>query len=333
MAAEILLMLLMAYSDLANANEALGELSESYEESESEVCKSASAKTCQDISVPNIGVINNFVMDFPGVETLYSQNNIIGDSRQFYSESGSYALFTSDENSRSIFGFLNTVDGRHFIIERSENDHVLIESDPKLFKDELVLRSRYKPITGTKQNSEIVPARVKFYYTNEFSKQTFNIDIYAKTLVETTNIGFTNSGVRIRIVKYTVEKSDVVESDDIKTNTKKLLQKFRESKPSSELLDGHEIAILLFPAYTECKADPGATCSCGAAYTLSSVQKPFWNVGLVRKDCGVGQYSLGHVLGKMFGGGDVKQEGIKHFNGPTFTWVFIRERSNIMRSS
>jgi len=308
-----ILMLMLARCSIAD--EALGQLSGSHQESVSKVCESSSVKTCQDLSVKNLRVIKNEAMEFPGVETLYSQENQIGDSYQFTSEAGSYAIFTADEKSSSIFGFLNTKDGRHFIIEKSEIDHVLIESDAKLFEDEIVLKNTTSNsllvnpfLFWTTERTEMIPVRVKFYFTSEFSRQTVNVDLYVKALVEITNKGFINSGANMRIVKHTVEKSDIVESKDVKTNTEKLLQHFLQSKPIVELLDGHDIAILLFPAYKECKTDPEAKCNCGATYMSNSV-RAMENVGLVRKDCGVGQYSLGHVLGKMFGGGDFKQYG------------------------
>ena len=48
-------------------------------------------------------------------------------------------MVTVNNDKQSLFAFLNTEDDRYFTIEKSGRDHVLIELDREILKDETIL--------------------------------------------------------------------------------------------------------------------------------------------------------------------------------------------------
>jgi len=323
-----------------------------YKKSSSPACSSSSAKTCQDVQVDNFKILNQNVIEFPGVGNLIAESKVyhsisnlssVVSSQTFTSEEGSFGMLTVNNDRQSLFAFLNTEDDRYFTIEKSGRDHVLIELDREILKDETILVKDQKrrrstsflsqngPFGGGIEGRPIGPifvddgpvfndgsqflnndeffiptgsviGKVIFYTSPEFRQITSNIEDFVESIVAITNNGFENSGVNIRITASKIVNSNIIESTETKDNTEKLLDKFYNLKHSrNELLDGADIAILLFPPYQECST-PTTRCSCGSVYKENSIITRN-NIGVVRKDCATAWYTLGHNLGQMFGAG------------------------------
>eukprot|EP00091_Calanus_sinicus_P015252 TRINITY_DN3331_c0_g1_i2.p1 TRINITY_DN3331_c0_g1~~TRINITY_DN3331_c0_g1_i2.p1 ORF type:complete len:312 (-),score=57.06 TRINITY_DN3331_c0_g1_i2:31-966(-) len=275
-----------------------------YKKSSSPAC--SLAKTCQDVKVENFKILNQNVIEFPGVGNLIAESKVyhsisnqssVVSSQTFTSEEGSFGMLTVNNDRNSLFAFLNTEDDRYFTIEKSGRDHVLIELDPEILKDETILvkdqrrrrSTSFLPQTGSFGGIEgrpIGPVRIDdrpflnkddfftsmgsvigkviFYTTPEFRQITSNIEDYVESIVAITNNGFENSGVNIRITASKIVNSNIIETTETKDNTEKLLDTFYNLKHSrNELLDGADVAILLFPPYQECSI-PTTRCSCGS---------------------------------------------------------------------
>ena len=123
--------------------------------------------------------------------------------------------------------------------------------------------------------------------------------------------------------------SNIDETTETKDNTEKLLDKFYNLKHSrNELLDGADVAILLFPPYQECLTTT-TRCSCGSVYKENSIITRN-NIGVVRKDCATAWYTLGHNLGQMFGAGlnrEVSNGGYRNKAFPSHGYAKILPKS------
>lgn len=124
-----------------------------------------STKSCQEIEVKNFAIVNHTVIDFPGVDYFYSDNDyskfISGQyfTQSFTADDGSIALVTSNFGKRSLSAVVNTADGRYFAIEKSSyGKHVLIEADPEAFEDEVVIGSNV-------QINRKIPQDLKIQFT------------------------------------------------------------------------------------------------------------------------------------------------------------------------
>lgn len=188
---------------------------------------------------------------------------------------------------------------------------------------------------------------VAFYYTKGFRDVESDIEGYINERLEQVNQGFRDSGVNIEAVKYKVPKcnwrgemnhpkdlrdkkyfirlSTINETEELKTDAGKLLEEFKRSIEDNykyltysftEPNYDYDIAILLFPAYEECRGN--RKCSCGAVYESNSIHNRQLNVGTVRKDCGKFLFTLGHNIGEMFGGGQNREVQRGKYVNPSF---------------
>jgi len=146
--------------------------------------------------------------------------------------------------------------------------------------------SRRRTTRRQSDTTTIKTISVMFYYTRQFIQHTSDVGLQIDYIIETTNQGFVNSGVPIRVETHCVEAAAM---DDI-WDTSSLIGKFQAYKHWGDIIFGYpnlrssaDVAALLVDD----------TRNCGV-----SVQDGV--VLVVRKDC-LSTYSFGHEVAHLLG--------------------------------
>jgi len=255
-----------------------------------------------DSTIRVAGAVLTF-LDNPGKDTFT------------FTEEGGEATFTVDQELGVVWGHAALADGRDFIVEPAIEScagcHVLIEEDRSAFpKDHMLsppsgLKMRLagtdwdaKAVEllakGTKDKTTIVTYTIKVYYTPEVMKANKDVPTMVNNIIATTNQGYINSKIPIRLQLHCLEMTKMSEAQGMND-----INKFSEHKGSVTKLRGSaDTAALLIQ-----KNDQW----CGVAFVEQGDQKrkvqmlPYFSVSVTVVSCGLGTYTFGHEVSHNMG--------------------------------
>ena len=182
------------------------------------------------------------------------------DTFTFVSEEGAEATFTVDKELGVVWGHAELADGRDFILEPAsdscEGCHVLIEEDLALFPLDhaappppgLLERQSTawgeKAVSllakGVKDKKTVVTYTIKVYYTPEVKKANKDVATMVNNIIATTNQGYINSKIPIRVKLHCLELTAKSEAQGMNS-----IDTFSEHKGSMAKLRGSADAAAL----------------------------------------------------------------------------------------
>jgi len=277
------------------------------------LCKESTVISCSLVTL-DLTSLSNATIQVAGA-VLAALDQPGEDTFTFSSEEGAEATFTVDRELGVVWGHAALADGRDFILEPVSEScagcHVLIEEDRSAFpRDHMVnpptgLRMRLAGTDwdskalellakGTKDKTTIVTYTIKVYYTPEVMKANKDVPTMVNNIIATTNQGYINSKIPIRLKLHCLEmtkKSEAQGMNDINI--------FSEHKGSvTELRGSADTAALLIQ-----KNDQW----CGVAFVEQGDQEmkvqmlPYFAVSVTVVSCGLGTYTFGHEVSHNMG--------------------------------
>jgi len=147
---------------------------------------------------------------------------------------------------------------------------------------------------GTSDTTTVVTYSVQIYYTKEFAASTADIQTFTDSLIDTTNQGYINSKVPIRIKKHCTEQVSVADG----MSSSATLNALQTLKPTlAEVRNSADVAVLYVKTFNTRSA-------CGRArlFAIDSGSSQFGQtISVVAKSCAVTYYSFAHEIGHNVG--------------------------------
>merc|ERR1719288_57603 len=236
--------------------------------------------------------LSNEKITLKDIEFTFS-NTVEPHGFVYKTSQGDEAILSYNEETGNLFGTISTEDGRAFAIEKCFNNHVWIEYDVQAFDESVGLTSHGNDTLAvtrdlTTDMTTIVTFSVKFYYTQEFSDITADIEGFIDQVIAETNEGYVNSKMPVRVKKFCyAELAELTDEDVMDTDG---LQKFRSMRGSyEELVETADFGALLVADNKYC----GYANLYGDYYGYS--------LSVTQKDCALGYYTFGHETAHNFG--------------------------------
>jgi len=254
-------------------------------------CNNEDYLSCTEVTM-DPAQLSNEKITLKDIEFTFS-NTVEPHGFVYKTSQGDEAVLSYNEETGNLFGTISTEDGRAFAIEKCFNNHVWIEYDVQAFDESVGLTSHGNDTLAvtrdlTTDMTTMVTFSVKFYYTQEFSDITADIEGFIDQVIAETNEGYVNSKIPVRVKKFCyAELSELTDEDVMDTDG---LQKFRSMRGSyEELVETADFGALLVADNKYC----GYANLYGDYYGYS--------LSVTQKDCALGYYTFGHETAHNFG--------------------------------
>ena len=275
------------------------------------LCQEDTVLSCNLVNI-DIACLHDSSLVFNGA-TLNFLDQPGNNTFTFSSEDGDEAIFTVDHELGAVWGHAELADGRDFVIEPSLDNcngcHVVIEEDMKAFPNDNPLTPPESNTASTRgfhellqkgkvDKTTIVTYTVMIYYTPEVKNAVDDVRALADQVVATTNQGYINSKIPIRVALHCLEETAKPEAYFTTTSISTALNAFHEYKggagwfPDNNLRGSADAAAIIVK---ESKW-------CGVGYIPTSFSS--YNnliVSLTMLSCAVGTSTLGHEISHNMG--------------------------------
>jgi len=253
-----------------------------------------------------------------------------GEDTFTYASEGAEATFTVDWDLGVVWGHAELADGRDFILEPAGEScagcHVVIEEDMAAFPMDHAappppgLMTRQTDTAwnkkaaallakGIKDKTTMVTYTIKVYYTPEVKKANKDVPTMVNNIIATTNQGYINSKIPIRLKLHCLEVTTKTEAQGMNN-----IDTFSEHKGSMAKLRGSaDTAALLIQKVGQW---------CGVGYVQPGDQKvkvanlPFTTASVTVVSCGLGTYTFGHEVSHNMGNTHDKYADAKSSSTP-----------------
>ena len=275
-----------------------------YKTAKGACCEGPNIKSCQLVTL-HASVLGKKEISLPGEIKVSFQNHINNNpnSYNYVDGKGSEVIIHYNPKTGSMQGNALTFDGKSFEIENCGNEkHVFKEMDTSKLdddedygKDEMGGQFSISEDTkGTFDTTTVVTYSVQIYYTKEFAASTADIQTFTDSLIDTTNQGYINSKVPIRIKKHCTEQVSVADG----MSSSATLNALQTLKPTlAEVRNSADVAVLYVKTFNTRSA-------CGRArlFAIDSGSSQFGQtISVVAKSCAVTYYSFAHEIGHNVG--------------------------------
>ena len=311
-----------------------------------DLCQDDTVISCNLVQI-DLAFLHNSTLVFSGT-TLDFLDQPGDNTFTFSTEDGDEASFTVDEELGAVWGHAQLANGRDFIIEpdleNCDGCHVVIEENQDAFPEDQSVTPR--TFAGTRSNvawtrqgstllekgmsdkTTVVTYSIKVYYTPEVKKSTPDIMAMVEQVIATTNQGYINSKIPLRVVLHCVEETEEPEDHFTSVNG---LEPFRKYKGGGNSLRGSADTAALLVTHLK-----GV---CGIGYRLSYDAGNNYDestLSMSRVDCAMAGYTFGHELSHNFGNWhDKYQRGWRedayaqgyHIPGSKFRTIMAYRRS------
>merc|ERR1719427_2211456 len=292
------------------------------------LCQEETVISCTLVTL-RLDCLTNATMKVMEVELAF-MDQPGGDTFTFASEEGSEATFTVDRELGVVWGHAGLADGREFILEPAGEScpgcHVLIEENTAAFPMDHAappppaLSARQSDpawntkaaallAKGIKDKTTVVTYTIKVYYTPEVKKANKDVPTMVNNIIATTNQGYINSKIPIRLKLHCLELTTKTEAQGMNN-----IDTFSEHKGSMAKLRGSaDTAALLIQRNSQW---------CGVGYVQPGDQKvkvanlPFTTASVTVVSCGLGTYTFGHEVSHNMGNTHDKHADAKSSSTP-----------------
>ena len=273
------------------------------------LCQEDTVLSCNLVNI-DLACLHDSSLVFNGA-TLNFLDQPGNNTFTFSSEDGDEAIFTVDHQLGAVWGHAELADGRDFVIEPSLDNcngcHVVIEEDIKAFPNDNPLTPPESNTASTRgfhellqkgkvDKTTIVTYTVMIYYTPEVKNAVDDVRALADQVVATTNQGYINSKIPIRVALHCLEETAKPEAYFTTTSISTALNAFHEYKggagwfPDNNLRGSADAAAIIVK---ESKW-------CGLAWMPHNPVSNYM-VSMTRLDCALSGYTFGHELSHNFG--------------------------------
>merc|ERR1712226_816852 len=307
----IIMFLLLLLASLTSA-EFLTPLPDQDSSALPDLCQEDTVLSCTLVHV-DLACLNDSALMFNGTTLTLLDQPAGNNTFTFSSEEGDEAIFTVDNELSAVWGNVELADGRDFIIEPSLEScagcHVVIKENREAFHEDHKVsptleemrsdRSTWTELgdllkKGRTDKTTMVTYTIKVYFTPEVKKSVKNIKTMVDQVIATTNQGYINSKIPLRVVLHCMEETTVPEAQ------LKDLDNFAKYKGGDNSLRGSaDAAALLITEHDR---------FCGVGYMPGVPEDkmstwPFRQlmVSMTTVSCALGTYTFGHEVSHNMG--------------------------------
>merc|ERR1712037_11063 len=276
-----------------------------------DLCHKVTVISC-NLFLIDIARLHDSSVDFMGV-TLDFQDKPGDNTYTFSAGLGQEASFTVDSDLGVVWGHAQLADGRDFVIEPNLDNcdgcHVVIEENEEAFPQDHAetlpslaseeTRSDVAALLekGKTDQTTVVNYTILVYYTPEVRDSVDDLRTFVDQAIATTNQGYINSKIPLRVKLHCLEETTVPEAYFTKnhdgSNENHMLHVFRDyNGGGNNLRRSADAAVLLMKDIPD---------MCGWGYVIRDGNYDHLAVSMMRYDCAEGGYTLGHELGHNLG--------------------------------
>ena len=186
-------------------------------------CGEENLLSCSSIDIfPEI-LVNKKEINILGTK-LYFSNRVEPHGYAYKNNWQDEAVFTYNKKTGSLFGSFHIHGRGDFEVEKCHDGHVIKQREKETVKendiDDDIVYGKTQPMNwveyfwGTRDQTSIATFTVKFYYTEEFAKSTFDIEGWTDSSIALINQAMINSLVPVRMKKFATEMAMIPEYRD-----------------------------------------------------------------------------------------------------------------------
>ena len=182
-------------------------------------CGEKNLLSCSSIEIFPETLVTEKEINILGTK-LYFSNRVEPHGYAYKNNWQDEAVFTYNKKTGSLFGSFHIHDRGEFEVEKCHDGHVVKQREKETVKEKDIVYGKTLPMNlvdhfwGIFDKTSIATFTIKFYYTEEFAKGTFDIEGWTDSSIALINQAMINSLVPVRMKKFATEMAMIPEYRD-----------------------------------------------------------------------------------------------------------------------